>query len=345
MEVVEQTVIKREVTPRQLHASFVRSTLKRRGEYSVNPKTGQLSGVSLIQVGEAKGHGLWIDQRSLETALKVLGDVLPAYVTHEGAVETDRLLHEVGVFSEFYIEAGKLKAETFQALDSFRDDEPERFNRLFDIASAMPDSFGLSLVFEADLVWILEDGTEAPIDTTGTKDMERMKLKREAPSVRFKSIRSADFVDAPAANEEGLFSSHKKSEELKMESDTLKKGEEQEELTDVELEDAPESPEENNEEVETDPLEALTQTVAELTQRVAEQADRIEELQTQLSSSESKNETLSALVAGEEAIPEGDSENTKTESLLERFNNASPADQFNIWKQNKVEILRTARTN
>ena len=110
------------------------------------------------------------------------------------------------------------------------------------------------------------------------------------------------------------------------------------------LAEAPEETEENAEpSAEVDPIEALTQSVAELTQRVSEQADRIEELQAQLSDSEKKNETLSALVAGDEAIDEGDNESEKTESLIDQFNNATPAEQFHIWKQNKSEILRNAR--
>ena len=138
-------------------------TPRRRPNYAIDQEEGKMTSVSLIQIGEAKGHGMFIDQESLESALEVLGKNLPAYVTHEGAIESDRLLKEVGVFSGFFIEEGKLKAESFKALKSFRQDEPERFRRLFDLADAMPDSFGLSLVFESELVWIMKDGTEIPV--------------------------------------------------------------------------------------------------------------------------------------------------------------------------------------
>ena len=116
---------------------------KKRGTYEVNEDGGTFSDVSLIQTGEAKGHGMYVDEKSLETALEVIGSNLPAYVTHEGAIESDRLLNEIGVFSGFYIADEKLKAESFSSFKSFREDEPERFRRLFDLAREMPDAIQL----------------------------------------------------------------------------------------------------------------------------------------------------------------------------------------------------------
>ena len=325
-----------------LRISFQRRCLKKRGRYLVNATKGVMSDVSLIQIGEAKGHGMWIDEESLSTALEVIGENLPAYVTHEGAVESDRILKEVGVFSSFYVDKGKLKAETFTALSSFREDEPERYRRLFDLAEAMPDAFGLSLVFEADLVWVNALGEDVALED-GTPE----ESLRDLPSVRFQSIRSADFVDAPAANEGGLFSSTAKNtkEEPTMSEEKTDSQEEivleEEVLDEVALEIEPADAEEVAEEV--DAVAELAAQVAELTAKVDEQAARIEELTSALSDSQSTNEKLSALVKGEEALSEGDGELAPKASVIEQFQAATGADKHRLWKQNRDEILRNAR--
>ena len=326
---------------RPLRINFQRRALKKRGRYIVNSSKGVMSDVSLIQIGEAKGHGMWIDEESLATAIDVLGENLPAYVTHEGAVESDRILKEVGVFSSFYVEGGKLKAETFTALSSFREDEPERYRRLFDLAEAMPDAFGLSLVFEADLVWVTTEGDEVPLESGRPEN-----AVRDFPAVRFKSIRSADFVDAPAANEGGLFSSTAKTKEEPTMSE--EKQDTQEEITleeevleEVALDEQPAEVEEVAE--EGDPVAELTAKLEELTAKVEDQAAMIEELTSALSDSQSTNEKLSALVKGEEALSEGDGELTPKPSLVEQFQTLTGADQHAFWLKNRTDILRNAR--
>jgi len=321
---------------------FQRKPRKKVGRYEVNEKTGTMSDVSLIQIGEAKGHGVWIDAQSLESGLEAIGGSLPAYVTHEGAVDSDRLLKEVGLFSGFYIEDGKLKAEAFKALDSFRVDEPERFRRLFDLAREMPDAFGLSLVFEANLVWIMGGGEEISIE-----DSDGKGAIRKIPSVRFVSIRSADFVDAPAANKEGLFNSNQKCETAIMEKDNLIELSAEEEIVLDEAiseeEIVLEEPTEVEETEDVDPVAALAAQVAELTAKLEEQAARIEELTSALSDSQSTNQKLSALVKGEEALAEGDGESTPKASVVEEFLSKTGGDQHDFWLKNRTEILRTAR--
>ena len=61
------------------------------------------------------------------------------------------------------------------------------------------ERFGLSIVFSADTVWATEDGD---VDTLERPDDALFDF----PSVRVDSVSSADFVDSPAANERGLFS-------------------------------------------------------------------------------------------------------------------------------------------
>ena len=327
---------KEELSRNEQRISFQRKP-KRRGRYSIDQTKGSMTSVSLIQVGEAKGHGMFIDEESLESALEVLGDNLPAYVTHEGAIESDRLLKEVGVFSGFFIEEGKLKAESFKALSSFREDEPERFRRLFDLAESMPDAFGLSLVFEPELVWIMEDGTELPIDKGSAKN-----AVRDLPSVRFKSIRSADFVDAPAANEGGLFSANSQTGEKLMDEETNIKDEKvvefDEQATDQEVE-------EQTEQNEVDPIDALKAEIEELKATINGLNSQVEELTGKLSDANDENAKLSASVKGEEVLAEGDADvsDNSSQDIVAKFQAANGAEAQNIWKQNKDQIIAYLR--
>jgi len=332
---------------------FQRRPRKKVGRYEVNEKAGTMSDVSLIQIGEAKGHGVWIDAQSLESGLEVMGGSLPAYVTHEGAVDSDRLLKEVGLFSGFYIEDGKLKAEAFKALDSFRVDEAERFRRLFDLAREMPDAFGLSLVFEARLVWVMEGGEEISVE-----DSDGKGAIREIPSVRFVSIRSADFVDAPAANKEGLFNSNHKIQNI-MAKDNLIELSAEEEIVLDEANAAEQStePEQLDEEQQTeidrlrdemgkhaDRLDMLEDGIADLKERLASANTENEELSTENEQLSEKTKALSAVLEdGSDPLDESSTEDSKTIDVVEQFNTASGAEKTQLWKQNKQAILQSYR--
>ena len=340
---------------------FQRRPRKKVGRYEVNEKTGTMSDVSLIQIGEAKGHGVWIDAQSLESGLEAVGGSLPAYVTHEGAVDSDRLLKEVGLFSGFYIEDGKLKAEAFKALDSFRVDEPERFRRLFDLAREMPDAFGLSLVFEARLVWVMEGGEEISVE-----DSDGEGAIRSIPAVRFISIRSADFVDAPAANKEGLFNSNHKIQNIMAKDNLIELSKEEEIVLDeatseaevtenAEATDA--EPEKLDEEQQTeidrlrdemgrhdDRLNMLEDGIADLKERLSSANTENEELSKENEQLSEKTKSLSAVLEdGADPLEESSTVDSKATSITDEFNAASGAEQTQIWKQNKKKILQSVR--
>jgi len=159
---------------------------------------GTMMGVSLISVGPALGHGLYVDSKSLDTIIDELeGTKLPAYITHRGALFEDRLTREIGIFTNFRIEDDRILGD-FQAFDSFREDDTRKFNRLFELAEKMPERFGLSIVFSADSAWATDVG-----------DVEANEKPDDAlfdfPSIRVEEVSSADFVDQPAANQKGLF--------------------------------------------------------------------------------------------------------------------------------------------
>jgi hypothetical protein len=160
--------------------------------------------VSLITGGiEAAGHGLYIDDKSIEDAMRLLlGKSLRAYLKHDGA-GTDRLGQEIGFFSGIYRDGQKIKAKSFEFLESFKREAGATYDKLVELAQKVPDQFGVSLVLEYRPVWVMADGTEIP---AMLGDSAPSGAIRSAPSMRIANVMSADLVQRPAANPNGLLS-------------------------------------------------------------------------------------------------------------------------------------------
>lgn len=160
------------------------------------------SDVALITGGvEAAGHGIFVDEQSINGLMGLLmGKTLPGYLTHEGAIFSDRLTKEIGLFSGFYRDGLKIKAKQFSFLNSFVKNCADSYETLMELADKVPDQFGLSVVFSGEAVWPCEDGTEVSAD-----DPRPDGCNAAMPSIRFNSVESCDFVKAPAANPDGLF--------------------------------------------------------------------------------------------------------------------------------------------
>ena len=305
---------------------------KKRSKFAqVDADAGMIENVSLIQLGVAVGHEMQIDQRSLETALVALGDNLPAFITHEGALDSDRILEQIGAFSDFYLDGGKLRG-TFRAFDSFRVDESNRYNRLFDIASEMPDAFGVSMVFEADLVWPDPDGREWGLEE------KPVGVRQQFPSVRFLNVSSADFVESPAANE-GLFSQPTIKKNL-MSEEQNKKDEAEEIAEEIDEVSEPVEVQDQAESESNDAENALGELVDNLTKQLAELQTEVAALQGALSESESKSKTLEQAFEGVDALDESTEEPAPAVSIVETFNAADPAEQRRLWKESKSQLLQ-----
>lgn len=148
---------------------------------------------------EAGGHGVYIDERSIETCAAVLiGRSVPSYLTHAGAA-SDRLGKEIAVTSGVYREGLKVKARSLQFLDAFGRHDPQTRDKLVELAQNYPDQLGISLVVAFNRAWVLRDGTE--VDGELPKPADAV---RNIPSIRVTDVRSADLVQKPAANL-GLF--------------------------------------------------------------------------------------------------------------------------------------------
>jgi hypothetical protein len=141
----------------------------------VDREAGILRGVSVITAGvEAKGHGIWIDQTSLEmvkAAAETYIDGLQVKSDHgSGFGEIE------GVLRDFVIDGNQLRAD-FHLIKS-----GEEYERICEMAEMMPSSFGLSIEFS---------GISEEID--------------EYRYARPVEIYAVALVDQPAANPSGLF--------------------------------------------------------------------------------------------------------------------------------------------
>jgi len=133
----------------------------------------ELGGVSILEVGEAKGHDLFVDKTSLETALKLMGKAkngVKVKMNHGSGLDA-----VVGFARNPRIDGDKLVADLRLLRNS------PHYGLIKEMASEAPDQFGVSLAFVNES------------ETINGKDY-----------IRPQSIASADLVSSPAATN-GLF--------------------------------------------------------------------------------------------------------------------------------------------
>jgi hypothetical protein len=134
-----------------------------------------IEGVSVISVGEAKGHGLFVDRITLQ-------EVKACAESYAGGVKVNLdhgagIKDIVGFCDNFRIIGDKLVADLNLLQNA------ERKDYVLEIAEKLPDTFGISIAFSGPV--------------------------REIDGKRFASceeLYSADLVQTPAANPTGLFS-------------------------------------------------------------------------------------------------------------------------------------------
>ena len=133
----------------------------------------ELPGVSILEEGEAKGHDLFVDKKSLEEALKIMKGArngVKVKMNHGSGLDA-----VVGFARNPRIEGNRLIADLRLLRNS------PHYGLIKEMASEAPDQFGVSLAFVNES------------ETIDGKDY-----------IRPQSIASADLVSSPAATN-GLF--------------------------------------------------------------------------------------------------------------------------------------------
>jgi hypothetical protein len=132
--------------------------------------------VSLMTIGEAEGHGEYVDDVTLKTALEAIqGRKIKAILDHD-----DGVLSNVGIWSNFRIEGDQLKGDI-----EFYRSKPEA-DLIIEMAEEAGEEFGVSGTIE--------------------KFIETIDGK---PRIRVSDVRSFDIVNTPATNPNGLYSKPK----------------------------------------------------------------------------------------------------------------------------------------
>lgn len=193
--------------PSQRHRLAVAPT------FGVDAPTGALINLQLLASGrEAIGHGFWIDDKTLETALAVItedGGLLKGYVTHNhagpcswdmpDADEAASELNVAGWFSGMSIAKGQLVAGRFDFYDAFKKNYAPQFEQISEMAAKTPALLGLSIEPWGYLVYVDTAGNEYGAAPEGTE-----LLYNGMPALRVTELWAAAFVGDGAATD-GLF--------------------------------------------------------------------------------------------------------------------------------------------
>ena len=173
----------------------------------VDRESRALRGYSVITLGEAEGHGLWIDEVFLDSVVEsgnasVRG--VKSRFTHPG-LSGDGLGTALGRSKDFERENGKVLADLLFLKSASRGPKGDLAAYVMDLGEEAPDMFGASIVFERDFGEEMrfqgehsdEDGEFRSPDEGNKKNLRHARLSR---------LVGSDVVDDPAANPDGLFS-------------------------------------------------------------------------------------------------------------------------------------------
>jgi hypothetical protein len=148
------------------------------GEGRIDRDKGLITGVSLITMGNAKGHNLVVDEKTLSQLAESLENTKPpgikAKLNHRSGVEA-----VFGFINNIRVEGMKLVGD-LNMLQQHKD-----YNQTMEQLETMPGQIGLSVAFQGDK----EKGSDGRV------------------YARCKNIVSVDLVPDPAANPDGLFES------------------------------------------------------------------------------------------------------------------------------------------
>jgi hypothetical protein len=219
-----------------------------------------IEGISLIQEGPALGHGVFVDKKALSQfkALALKKGKLKAKMNHWSSLEST-----VGFYENFRLSKGKLLAD-LSIFDTFSGKEA-----LLEMIEKIPSEFGVSLMFNA---------LSPELDKNDGNFY-----------VRVGEVYSADFVDTPAANRDGVFSILIDNKQPIMEE--------------VQSQVIPEAPVATDFSALTEKLEKLESLISAFDAKVSEQCEKLNEQIKALSAPPAVDLELQARLAAAAPAP------------------------------------------
>ena len=179
---------------------------------------GLIRNMVAMQVGEARGQGLWADRRTLEMMAELSAQKrnIKGRFGHPGMSENETG-KQISTSQNFRVEGDKLVHDWYvhepgRKSPVFSQDPIEY---IFSVAEDDPTQLGESVVIHQDLVWTLDDGTELSLyDDDGAKRSKPENSLTPLPVIRPIKFHFVDIVSEGALTPDGMFSSVEATDEL-----------------------------------------------------------------------------------------------------------------------------------
>jgi len=189
---------------------------KTRGK--VDRENSRINGLAVITEGEALGHGVFIEAEQIAHAVKLGNDRaggLKARFGHPNMSST-ALGTYMGKETNFYLDdssgvaiarADMNFSEAARKSPGFSNDPVDY---LLDLAETEPDMFGTSIVFKPGKTYVRDEKGKKIYDYYEIRNnckFRKPEFQGNKEFIEIEDLRANDFVDQPAANPGGLFSS------------------------------------------------------------------------------------------------------------------------------------------
>ena len=173
-----------------------------------------ISGISVIASGEALGHGMLIDEKTLQQVAD-FGNAHPGGLksryTHPG-MSADGLGRHLGRLHDFRVEGTKVSADLWLSSAAAESPEGDLRSYVETLAREDPEAAGLSIVAYLTPVWRVGseevETWERPENATTKVPLARLEVVELASGEKLNPLRAADLVDEPAANRAGMFAAN-----------------------------------------------------------------------------------------------------------------------------------------
>jgi hypothetical protein len=176
-----------------------------KGAATVDREARIIRGVSLAQAGEALGHNIDFDAKTIAAIVEKGNNKkagVKARFTHPG-LSTDGMGKFLGRIKDLRLSEDGTKAlgDLHLAESASNSPDGDLAEYVMDLAEEDASAFGMSVVVrKTQMAWI--------DPATGVEVKEKpLNSQQKRPYLRFDELSACDVVDEPAANRDGLFSS------------------------------------------------------------------------------------------------------------------------------------------
>jgi hypothetical protein len=179
----------------------------------VDSTNGAIYKVSVCTVGEALGHGVWLDQSFIEDIIRFGNQSKVGIKARFGhpQMSGEALGTYIGRFHNFRVKENKAIADLYLDEAAKKSPNGDLYGYILEMAAKNPDMFGASIVFSVkrNYIYNSEGQKEKVVRDEWGEILNDDYKAGDKVYVEMAAFYGADLVDEPAANPDGLFSSTK----------------------------------------------------------------------------------------------------------------------------------------